>query len=94
MKMFVWRLAHNSLANKMKIQRVGVELDTKCPVCLRLNEDGGHVFLKCKRVKECWNILGLGAVRERLLGCVSSHDMLQEVWKLEENVQIKALALM
>lgn len=39
-KMFVWRLAHNSLANRMKIQRLGVELETACPVCHRLNEDG------------------------------------------------------
>jgi hypothetical protein len=29
-KMFVWRLAHNILANRMKISRLGVDLDTKC----------------------------------------------------------------
>ena len=51
-KMFVWRLAHNSLANRMKIKKLGVDLDTRCPVCHRLNEDGGHTFLKCKKAKE------------------------------------------
>nr|XP_051221192.1 uncharacterized protein LOC127339372 [Lolium perenne] len=53
LKMFVWRVAHNSLAIRMKIHKLGVDLDTRCPICNRLDEDGGHVFLKCKRVKEC-----------------------------------------
>ncbi|XP_071680949.1 uncharacterized protein [Lolium perenne] len=52
-KMFIWCLAHNSLANRMKIHKLGIDLDTKYPVCNRLNEDGGHAFLKCK--KELWN---------------------------------------
>jgi hypothetical protein len=50
-KMFVRRLPHNSLANRMKIRRLGVDLDMTCPVCHRLNENGGHVFPKCKKVK-------------------------------------------
>lgn len=29
---FLWRLARNSLAFKMNIQRRGVQLDTRCPV--------------------------------------------------------------
>ena len=45
---FLWRLARNSLALKMNIQRRGVKLDTRCPVCHRLDEDGGHCFLKKK----------------------------------------------
>ena len=73
---------------------MGVVLDTKCPVCLRLNEDGGHIFLKCKRVKECWNSLGIGAARERLLECATAHDMLHELWKLEDAVQLKSIILM
>jgi hypothetical protein len=52
-KMFVWRLTHNSLASGMKIMRLGVDLDICCPVCHRLNEDGGQIFLKCKMFKAC-----------------------------------------
>jgi hypothetical protein len=48
LKMFVWRLAHNSLAHRTKIQRLGVDLDTSCPVCKRLDEDGGHIFHEIK----------------------------------------------
>ena len=92
--MFVWRLAHNSLANRMKIRRVGVDLETSCHVCHRFNEDGGHVFLKCKRVKEFWSRLGLGAVRDKLLACTSTNAMLEELSKEDEAIELKALVLM
>ena len=94
LKMFVWRLAHNSLANRMKIKRLGVDLGTACPVCHRLNEDGGHLYLKCMLVKACWNSLGLGETREKILLCASAHSMLEEPWKCDANVQLKALTLM
>lgn len=83
--MFVWRLAHNSLVNRMEIHKLGVDLDTRCPVCHRLNEDGGHIFLKCKKVTECWSILATGETRENLLHCDSAHSMLQELWKCDED---------
>jgi hypothetical protein len=48
LKMFVWRVAHNSIANRMKIHELGVDLDTRCPISNRLNEDGGHIFLNAR----------------------------------------------
>ncbi|XP_066395703.1 uncharacterized protein [Miscanthus floridulus] len=47
LKHFLWRLARNSLALKLNIQGRGIKLDRRCPVC-RLDEDGGHCFLKWK----------------------------------------------
>lgn len=32
-------------------------IDTKCPVCDRFDEDGGHSFLKCKLAKQVWKEL-------------------------------------
>jgi hypothetical protein len=52
-KMFIWRLAHNSLPVKRNLVRRRVRTDTVCPVCKRLDEDSGHLFFKCKRAKEC-----------------------------------------
>jgi ribonuclease HI len=78
----------------MKIKRLGVDLDTACPVCHRLNEDGGHVFLKCKMVKACWSSLGLADTRDLLLPCNSAQSMLEELWKCDTEVQLKALTLM
>ncbi|KAF8762953.1 hypothetical protein HU200_008799 [Digitaria exilis] len=35
----------------MNIKHRGIQdVDTRCPVCRRLDEDGGHCFLKCKIV--------------------------------------------
>jgi hypothetical protein len=90
LKMFVWRLAHNNLAHRTWIQRLGVELDTSCPVCKRLDEDGGHIFLNCKKVKECWSRLGLGAMRESLLMCKNAHELLAKIWKGEKRDQLRA----
>ena len=50
---FLWRFTQNSLPLRMNIARRGMEIDTRCPVCWRLDEDGGHCFLRCKYVKEC-----------------------------------------
>lgn len=48
---FLWRFAHNSHPMLRNVERIGVELDTTCIVCHRLQEDGGHLFLRCKEVK-------------------------------------------
>ncbi|XP_073355376.1 uncharacterized protein [Aegilops tauschii subsp. strangulata] len=52
-RMFVWRLKHNSLALCINLANRGVKLDsTKCFFCGRMDEDGAHLFVKCKTVKE------------------------------------------
>lgn len=53
-RIFLWRLAHDSLPTRMNIKRKHVQLETLCPVCSRFDEDGGHIFLKCKFVKQVW----------------------------------------
>ena len=66
MRHFFWRFTHNSLPLRQNIARRGMEIDTRCPVCGRLDEDGGHCFLKCKYVRECWRALNLEDVRLKL----------------------------
>lgn len=51
-KHFIWRLAHNSHLLRRNLARRGMQIDTKCLVCDRLDEDGGHLFLKCKLAKQ------------------------------------------
>ena len=46
---FLWRLSTDSLPLHMKLQHGGMQVDTLCPVCFRLDEDGGHCFVKCKK---------------------------------------------
>jgi hypothetical protein len=90
-KQFLWTLAHNSLSFRSNINRRGVkDVDTRCPVCKRLDEDRGHCFLKCKAVKKCWQALNLEQIRLRLLSLSSSRDVVQHVLELkgEERVLV------
>jgi hypothetical protein len=48
---FLWRIATKSLRFHMKMRRRGMDVNARCPMCFRLNEDGGHIFYKCKMVK-------------------------------------------
>lgn len=61
-KHFLWRLSQNTLAVKNILKRRGMKIDTCCSLCRRLDEDGGHLFLKCKEVKGVWRELNLEAV--------------------------------
>jgi hypothetical protein len=91
---FMWRLAHNSHPLYMNIARRGVELDTICAVCHTLFEDGGHLFLSCKYVKQRWRALLLEDVRLKLLPCSSSLEMLQEVLALSTKEKLLAISLL
>ena len=48
-KMFLWRLTHNSHPVKANIARHVIKLDTICPMCWRLDEDGGHLFFQMQK---------------------------------------------
>jgi len=61
-----------------------MEVDTRCPVCWRLDEDGGHCFLKCKYVKECWRALNLEDIRMDLCGLSSAKQVVGHILKLNE----------
>lgn len=75
-KRFLWRLAHNSLALRMNLKRRRMKVDTKCIVCQRLDEDGAHLFFKCKEAKKLWQVLNLDAVRGELAALQSPIEVL------------------
>jgi len=74
---------HNTLAVRSVLRRCGMELDTRCMVCNRIDEDGGHLFSKCKHVKYLWKELNLEHVRLRLAEFRSAKNMLQMIWELD-----------
>jgi hypothetical protein len=78
----------------MKIHRINVDLDTRCPVCNMQDEDWGHVFLKCKAAKACWNIVGMGNLWDKLSLCTSSRDLLTELWKCDDDTNLCAATFM
>jgi hypothetical protein len=78
----------------MNIARRGVDLDTRCAVCNKFFEDGGHLFLKCKYAKQRWRALMLEDVRLKLLPCCSSLEILQEVLLLPSTEKMSTIALL
>ena len=93
-KQFIWRVAHNSLAMKMNIKRRHVDLDTRCPVCLRLDEDGGHCFLKCKQMRRCWRELQLDSVRCLLLNAQTSKEFIRCILGLKTDQCLRTCLLL
>ena len=60
LQMFIWRMKHEALAPCTNLERRGMVLvNNKCYYCSRATEDGGHLFVKCKAVKEVWRALNL-----------------------------------
>jgi hypothetical protein len=92
-KIFAWRLAHNSLPMKRRIKSKGIELDTKCPMCLRLDEDAGHLLLKCKFARAVWQRVQMDDLREKLAQLGSGHDVFYAIWECKA-VQMKLITIL
>lgn len=91
---FLWRLAHNSLPVKLNIKRRGIECDTLCVCCRRLDEDGAHLFIRCKEAKKIWRDIGLEEVRQKLCICNNSNETVQEILNLCEEDRSGVLHLL
>jgi hypothetical protein len=76
------------------IARRAVDLDTRCPLCHRLFEDGRHLFLTCKFAKQRWMALLLEDVRLNLIPCQSAIEMLEEVLNLSEKEKLLSVSLL
>lgn len=88
---FLWRIAHNSLPLCTNLKHRGVEVDSVCPICKRLDEDGGHMLFKCKLVRHLWRDVGLEEVRTK---CVQLHDSMEVLQTLlQGNEERKALCV-
>jgi hypothetical protein len=87
-KQFVWRLAHNSLPLMTNINRRGIECDTLCVCCKRLDEDGAHLFLKCKEIKELWRSIGMEAMRDQLSTHETAQSVVQGILSLNDDQKV------
>lgn len=93
-KHFLWRMAHNSLALFCNLKRRGMDVDTCCFVCRRLDEDGGHPFFKCKYVKQVWCEMNLNETWERLASYGSAKEVAEHILRLDSEQQLKVLFLL
>jgi hypothetical protein len=93
-RLFIWRLAHNSHPVRASIARKGIKLDTLCPMCGRLDEDSSHLFLKCKYVKQVWRRLNLEEVRVSLASQRSAQDVMESIFALNDKNMLKVVVLL
>lgn len=95
-KMFVWRLAHDSLAVRANLSRKGMVLDDlRCPMCGHAcARDSAHLFIKCKKVKEVWRALELECIRGRLEATASACEALDIIWGLPEQKRMEVFHFM
>jgi hypothetical protein len=91
---FLWRLAHNSIVLRMELERKGMDLDTRCVMCGRFNEDDGHLFFQCKYVKRASQELNLEELRCLLQTKQSPREMLRCILGLKKDAQMKVINLL
>ncbi|KAJ1270085.1 hypothetical protein BS78_06G027900 [Paspalum vaginatum] len=58
------------------------------------DEEGGHCFLKCKGVKQCWRAMGLEQVREEVLKASNATDMICMILDLPSEVRERTVGLL
>ena len=78
----------------MNIKRRGIDTDTRCPVCFRMDEDGGHCFFKCKFVRKCWQLMNLECIRLKLVDLKTAREVTNCILSMEENSKYETIALM
>jgi hypothetical protein len=91
---FLWRTATYSLPVRMKLRRRGMDVDTRCPICYRFDEDGGHCFLKCKPVRKIWCLAQLEHIRAKLVLCNDPLALFEEIFRLTEEERVKVCTLL
>jgi hypothetical protein len=78
----LWRLARDTLALRIGLQRKGMDIGIKCVICNKHFEDGGHLFLKCKYVCSIWQELGMESVRLSLISKESAIGIMEAILDL------------
>ena len=93
-KTFVWRLTHNILPVRRNVANRGINIDTICPVCRKVDEDCGHLFFKCKYAKLCWCLMNMEEIRAELVNCQSGVKTINKIWGLDKNIQLKVVVFL
>lgn len=94
LKLFLWRLGHDSLPLRMNIKRRAMDIDTRCAVCCRLDEDGGDCFLKCKMVKKVWRYMILEDTRIQLLSLNNAEEVVNCILSMEEKRKLSVIGFL
>jgi hypothetical protein len=79
---------------RINLKRQGIKLNPCCVLCGRLDEDGAHLFFKCKDAKKVWEDMQLQGVRDQLAQAITAKELVWEVLKLKKEVQRRVITVM
>jgi hypothetical protein len=65
-----------------------MRIEVKCPDYEKDEEDGGHLFFKCKMVKDIWGFLNLERERVALADTLQVRDAIEFILKTKEDWRI------
>jgi hypothetical protein len=68
-----------------------MHIDAKCPICGRVDEDGGHLFFKCKTIRQVWNLFKLERERSLMAEMQSAMEVVRCMLNLKEEKQLTCL---
>jgi hypothetical protein len=75
--------SYNSLHLRMNIKRRGIDCNTLCVCCRSLDEDGAHLFLKCKEMKKVWKLIGMEEICGRMCAFGTAESVVEEILNLK-----------
>jgi ribonuclease HI len=71
-----------------------MKIDKSCVMCGRHDEDGAHLFFKCKFVRHIWAELQLEGVRQEMVELLSAREVLELILKLKPDSQGRVITLL
>jgi hypothetical protein len=63
-------------------------------MCGRYDEDGAHLFFKCKHVRHVWADLQLEGERQRLSELLSERETIEVILKMKPEIQSRVITLL
>jgi hypothetical protein len=71
-----------------------MDVEPSCVMCDTNIEDGGHLFFKCKKVKELWAMMQIEEQRSVLAQISSAKEVSQYVLKQKTKEMVKIFTLL
>jgi hypothetical protein len=68
-----------------------MDIDTRCPVCWRFDEDACHMLFKCKCAKGVWSELHMENIRLELATLHSPKEVFYCIWDKSEELQTRII---
>jgi hypothetical protein len=79
---------------KQRIESRGINLDTKCPMCFRMDEDAGHLLFKSKYAQPIWQQLQMEETRIKLSQLDSVLDVFRAILDRNAEEQKKLITIL